>query len=692
MQTAKSQQWSSGKKGSKVFRCNRRRRKRTANPAQQHPLLQLQTRIGNQALGRLVQAQLKIGQPGDRYEQEADRVAAQVVTMDTPAPAGTAMAVQRQAADEPEMQMQPETEDKDQEMQRQPMDEEQEMRRQPMDEEKQMAQRQPETEEKEPEMQRQPLEKEPEIQMQPEAEQDTKIRRQPEEELQTAPQGKPQAGAAPAVSPGVQANIHRLQNSGGRPLSPAARAFFEPRFGVDFSQVRVHTGSQAVNAARSVNARAFTVGRDVVFGAGEYTPGTTPGKKLLAHELTHVLQQHKTSGSVDIVSKLPTRKTIQRSTNKKNTFDTFHNIYGTLISKSYFFKQFTINNNDARVWENDLSKYRRYKQGDSIPPPKSAGDYVVIPRGDGYHVTDALVKRNQLFVNIENWGWTRATNLAGKFVGETLGISQAKWESEAPNHKTISDQRAFIRERITAGEKTYYKPTGGRIPQGAFVIVKAESQDTIPKGKFIKVAFTKKAAGKTVEDSNKKQVWTAHSNLETGWADFKGPHAAWKRGKYIGQYNYVQIVDKQGHIQKISPEMLSRFKMLQKAAAADGIDLQLSSGFREYPKQENLYEKWKAGATGYLPAAEPGRSPHQWGRAIDFSGVYSHPQIYRWLQENAWKFGFIRTDKRVKEKHHWEYVPQRVRIPDEFIKNGRAYQRIYYGTWRIAYIDILKHP
>ncbi|MCB0374396.1 MAG: DUF4157 domain-containing protein [Sinomicrobium sp.] len=681
MQTAKSQQRSSGKKGSKVFRSIRRRRKRTDNPAQQHPLLQLQPRIGNQAVGHIIQAKLKIGQPGDRYEQEADRVAAQVVNLDPPAPAGKAAAVQRQTADEPEMQMQPEAEDKDPEI-----------RRQPMDKEDQMAQRQPEMEEKDPEMQRQPMDEEQEMQRQPMDEEDQMAQRQPEEELQTAPKGKAQTGAEPAVSPGVQASIHSLQSSGGRPLSPAARAYFEPRFGVDFSRVRVHTDTRAAKTSRSINARAFTVGRDIAFGAGEYSPGTDTGKKLLAHELTHVLQQHKTSGSADIVSKLSARKTIQRSTNKENIFDTFHNIYGTLISKSYFFKQFTINNNDARVWENDLSKYRRYKQGDNIPPAKSAGDYVVIPRGGGYHVTDAREKRNQIFVNIENWGWTRATNLAGKFVGEALGISQAKWESEAPNHKTISDRRAFIRERITAGEKTYYKPTGRRIPQGAFVIVKAESQDTIPKGKFIKVAFTKKAAGKTVEDSNNKQVWTARSNLEAGWADIKGPHAAWKSGKYIGQYNYVQIVDKQGHIQKISPKMLSRFKMLQKAAAADGIDLQLSSGFREYPKQEKLYEKWKAGATGYLPAAKPGRSPHQWGRAIDFSGVYTNPQKYRWLQENAWKFGFIRTDKRAKEKHHWEYVPQRVRIPDEFIKNGKAYQRIYYGTWTKAYIDILKHP
>ena len=77
----------------------------------------------------------------------------------------------------------------------------------------------------------------------------------------------------------------------GRPLDSATRAFFEPRFRTDFSHVRVHTDDRAADSARSVNALAFTVGRDVVFGAGQYMPGTSAGKRLMAHELTHVVQQ-----------------------------------------------------------------------------------------------------------------------------------------------------------------------------------------------------------------------------------------------------------------------------------------------------------------------------------------------------------------------------------------------------------------
>ena len=77
----------------------------------------------------------------------------------------------------------------------------------------------------------------------------------------------------------------------GSPLDLQTRSFFEPRFGADFGHVRIHAGAQAENSARAVNALAYTSGRDVVFGAGQYQPGTDKGKSLLAHELTHVVQQ-----------------------------------------------------------------------------------------------------------------------------------------------------------------------------------------------------------------------------------------------------------------------------------------------------------------------------------------------------------------------------------------------------------------
>jgi hypothetical protein len=87
------------------------------------------------------------------------------------------------------------------------------------------------------------------------------------------------------------ASVHSVLRSPGQPLGASARAFFEPRFGQDLRDVRVHTDGEAQQSARDVNALAYTVGSHVVFGAGRYAPGTPDGQHLLAHELTHVAQQ-----------------------------------------------------------------------------------------------------------------------------------------------------------------------------------------------------------------------------------------------------------------------------------------------------------------------------------------------------------------------------------------------------------------
>ncbi len=97
---------------------------------------------------------------------------------------------------------------------------------------------------------------------------------------------------------GVPPIVHEVLRSPGQPLDAETRAFMEPRFGHDFSRVRVHTGARAAESARAVNALAYTVGRDVVFGAGQYAPGTSAGRRLLAHELAHVVQQ---DGSLNLV-------------------------------------------------------------------------------------------------------------------------------------------------------------------------------------------------------------------------------------------------------------------------------------------------------------------------------------------------------------------------------------------------------
>jgi hypothetical protein len=197
----------------------------------------LQSTVGNHAAGRFLQTKVNVNQPGDKYEQEADRIAEQVIRMSEPLP------VKPSAGSPPNLQR------------------------------KCAACASgggscPKCAEEEKLLQRKPL-----------AAQITPLIQR---EIST--------GETSAVSPPVESHIASLHGC-GQPLPESVRAFFEPRFGVDFSQVRVHTDSHAARSVRAVNARAFTVGGDIVFGTGEYSPATTPGKRLFAHELAHTIQQ-----------------------------------------------------------------------------------------------------------------------------------------------------------------------------------------------------------------------------------------------------------------------------------------------------------------------------------------------------------------------------------------------------------------
>ena len=102
------------------------------------------------------------------------------------------------------------------------------------------------------------------------------------------------AGGSVRVVPPV---VGEVLSSAGRPLDAGARSFMESRFGHDFSRVRVHTDSRAAESARAVGAFAYTVGEDIVFAHGRYSPGTEAGRRLLAHEMTHVLQQRQSAAA-----------------------------------------------------------------------------------------------------------------------------------------------------------------------------------------------------------------------------------------------------------------------------------------------------------------------------------------------------------------------------------------------------------
>jgi hypothetical protein len=129
--------------------------------------------------------------------------------------------------------------------------------------------------------------------------------------------------------------VHEALRSSGQPLDSATRAFMEPRFGYDFSRVRVHTDTAAEQSARDVKAHAYTVGNHIVLGAGRLAPQTSAGKRLLAHELTHVVQQ---SGA--------TAKTVQRepegATDINGTYDVEWKVKDDTAQVTYGKKSTTI--------------------------------------------------------------------------------------------------------------------------------------------------------------------------------------------------------------------------------------------------------------------------------------------------------------------------------------------------------------
>jgi len=302
----------------------------------------LQRTLGNRAMGRLIQTKLTVGPPDDQYEQEADRVADTVMRMPAPpapqppdeekedetirakplAPTITPL-IQRQTYEEkeplqekffspfgPQIQRQAEEDEMAQSkslIQRQAEEDEMAqtkplIQRQAEEDEiaqtKSLIQRQEEEDEvaqSKPLTQRQAEEEEmasskPLIQRQMEEDEIAQTKPLTQQEAEEEVQTKNTGVTASDVSPDVAAKINSMQG-GGKPLPPRTRRFFESRFDSDFSSVRIHSDSRATETSKSINAKAFTVGNNIAFGAGQYSPDTQSGKSLLAHELTHVLQQ-----------------------------------------------------------------------------------------------------------------------------------------------------------------------------------------------------------------------------------------------------------------------------------------------------------------------------------------------------------------------------------------------------------------
>ncbi len=208
--------------------------------------------------GPNIQAKLTVGSPGDKYEQQADHVASKVVKGES---------IQRQE----EMKV------------RRQEEEEMQTKLQRQEEEEAQTKLQKQSEAEEEEMQTK-------LQKQEEEEMQTKLQRQGEEEepIQAKEVQRKEAG----VSSGMETMIDSQKGS-GFPLPDKVREDLERKMNASFKHVRIHNDNIADQLCEDLNALAFTVGNDVFFRRGQYQPDSSAGKELLAHELTHVIQQRK---------------------------------------------------------------------------------------------------------------------------------------------------------------------------------------------------------------------------------------------------------------------------------------------------------------------------------------------------------------------------------------------------------------
>ena len=124
-----------------------------------------------------------------------------------------------------------------------------------------------------------------------------------EEEEKMEISRKPSATSNLEANDEVMNEINNTRSGSGSPLDASTKDFMERGFGYDFSKVRIHNDEKAVKSVDSVNALAYTLGQDIVFGTDQYKPGTVKGRKLLAHELVHTIQQSSVINSNNIIQR-----------------------------------------------------------------------------------------------------------------------------------------------------------------------------------------------------------------------------------------------------------------------------------------------------------------------------------------------------------------------------------------------------
>ncbi len=328
------------------------------------------------------------------------------------------------------------------------------------------------------------------------------------------------------------------------------------------------------------------------------------------------------------------------------------------------------NKNHNTINRNNTIIYKEAKGYDYSQYLKKGKEYVKIPKG------------TKIKINNTDGNFSEVADENGTYLGWTSKGNYKSTETSDIFEVHDPDARLRVKQRK-------YITTGKKLNAGDFVITKGIAENP----KYTKIAQTEKQNNTyTEKESSEGFVFT--DNLTAKWADAKGKHATWSKGVYTGQIDLVYIVGHGGmkymkaDSKNIENDMSDKYVKMAAAAKSAGITLSMASGFRDYPKQKELRQKY-LNKQSSIPAARPGYSKHQIGIAVDLNYVKTNGgnnSTNKWLMKNAYKFGFVKPlDMGVKEAHHWEYRPSETRSPKEVEKKeGKKTiknTRYYFATW-----------
>lgn len=240
--------------------------------------------------------------------------------------------------------------------------------------------------------------------------------------------------------------LHGLSGA-GQPLLISTRDFFEPRFGQDLSHVRIHSDGSAAATANSINAKAFTYGRDVVFGRGEYRPQSGEGKRLLAHELAHVLQQKGKTSSQE-------SRTIHRQPSVAESRDL----------------EYEIDRLTTREIEAEILAIEAY-----IPTLTEGGEEYKRLSQRHSHLVQAYLRRRGPKISLQ-----KTIKAARESVGES-----PKPIIKSPNSITINDPSSFAANFVLMAQGLFflgaYRGYETEIPPGVVEDIKREMIEHLPE-------------------------------------------------------------------------------------------------------------------------------------------------------------------------------------------------------------------